>query len=181
LGRIAILGQSFGYRIGVPACSPSLYLVSKMKSESKAQESNTTERKLDASTISSQLSVGMIAASILLSSCFVIIVLGREVEEPLPISSYYSGNHCCNLTHVTTMFRGAGVFDGIFLAGIMAVHYLALTPRLAAEHTIHASLLFTLRKTEVSLTKYSCEPTMRVQASILACSCFFLLREGGGR
>lgn len=56
------------------------------KSESKAQESNTTERQLGASTISSQLSLGMIAASILLPSCFVIIALGREVEEPLPVS-----------------------------------------------------------------------------------------------
>lgn len=57
------------------------------KSEPKAEESDTSERQLGASTISSQLSLGMVAASILLPSCFVILALGREAGEPLPVSA----------------------------------------------------------------------------------------------
>jgi hypothetical protein len=57
----------------------------KWKSGPKANESDTTERQLGASTISSQLSLGMTAASILLPSCFVIIALGREAKEPLSV------------------------------------------------------------------------------------------------
>lgn len=57
------------------------------KSESKAQESDAHERDLGLSTISSQLSLGLTAASILLPASFVIIALGRGADNPLPISA----------------------------------------------------------------------------------------------
>jgi len=57
------------------------------KADPKAEKSDTSERQLGASTISSQLSLGMVAASILLPSCFVILALGRGAGEPLPVSA----------------------------------------------------------------------------------------------
>ena len=57
------------------------------KSESKAQETDVHERDLGISTVSRQLSIGLTAASILLPASFVIITLGREVENPLPIAA----------------------------------------------------------------------------------------------